>query len=92
MNKRYGIILTSVLTAMMLVIAGCGASTKEDVKDGFKAGLIFYNPVNRKVIAKYSGRVKLGGSVKPIHPNLLKILPKILKKIKNNHPSMKKYT
>ena len=36
MNKRYGIILTSVLTAMMLVIAGCGASTKEDVKETVK--------------------------------------------------------
>ena len=34
--------------------------TKEDIKDGFKAGLIFYNPVSRKPINKYSGRVKTG--------------------------------
>ena len=54
--------------------------TKEDVKDGFKAGLIFYNPVSRKPINKYSGRVKMGGSIKPINPNLLKIMPKLFKK------------
>jgi len=54
--------------------------TKEDVKDGFKAGLIFYNPVSRKVINKYSGRVKMCGGVKPINPNLLRILPKLLRK------------
>lgn len=54
--------------------------TKEDVKDGFKAGLIFYNPVSRKVINKYSGRVKMGGSIKPINQNLLRILPKLLRK------------
>ena len=68
--------------------------TKEDIKDGFKAGLIFYNPVSRKPINKYSGRVKMGGSVKPINPNLLKIMPKLFKKktikrirdeIKNNN-------
>ena len=62
--------------------------TKEDVKDGFKAGLIFYNPVSRKMINKYSGRVKMCGSVKPINQNLLRILPKILRKIKTN-PSLK---
>ena len=56
--------------------------TKEDVKEGFKAGLIFYNPVSRKVINKYSGRVKMGGSIKPINPKLLKILPRLFKKIK----------
>ena len=54
--------------------------TKEDVKDGFSAGLIFYNPVSRKPINKYSGRVKMGGSIKPINPNLLKIMPKLFKK------------
>ena len=54
--------------------------TKEDVKAGFNAGLIFYNPVNRKPINKYSGRVKMGGSLKPINPNLLKIMPKLFKK------------
>jgi len=64
--------------------------TKEDVKDGFKAGLIFYNPVSRKPINKYSGRVKMGGSIKPINPNLLKIMQKLFKKktlqsIKNNN-------
>ena len=68
--------------------------TKEDVKAGFNAGLIFYNPVNRKPINKYSGRVKMGGSIKPINPNLLKIMPKLFKKktlhsikkeIKNNN-------
>ena len=59
--------------------------TKEDVKDGLKAGLIFYNPVSRKLINKYSGRVKMGGSLKPINPNLLKILPRIMRKIKKNN-------
>ena len=68
--------------------------TKEDVKAGFKAGLIFYNPVSRKPINKYSGRVKMGGSIKQINPNLLKIMPKLFKKkslqsikkeIKNNN-------
>ncbi len=54
--------------------------TKEDIKDGFKAGLIFYNPVSRKPINKYSGRVKMAGSVKPINPNLLKIMPKLFRK------------
>ena len=52
--------------------------TPEDIKDGVNAGLIFYNPVNRQMIKKYAGRVKLGGSVKPMNPRLLKILPKIL--------------
>ena len=61
--------------------------TKEDVKDGFKAGLVFYNPVSRKLINKYSGRVKMGGSLKPINPNLLKILPRIMRKIKKNKVS-----
>ena len=54
--------------------------TKEDVKDGFKAGLIFYNPVSKKPINKYSGRIKMGGSIKPINPHLLKIMPKLFKK------------
>ena len=53
--------------------------TKEDVKEGFKAGLVFYNPVSRKLINKYSGRVKMGGSLKPINPNLLRILPRIMR-------------
>ena len=44
--------------------------TKEDVKDGFKAGLVFYNPVSRKLINKYSGRVRMAGSIKPINPNV----------------------
>lgn len=52
--------------------------TTEDIKDGVNAGLIFYNPVNRQMIKKYAGRVKLGGSIKPMNPRLLKILPKIL--------------
>lgn len=52
--------------------------TPEDIKDGVNAGLIFYNPVNRQMIKKYAGRVKLGGSLKPMNPKLLKILPKIL--------------
>ena len=59
--------------------------TKEDVKDGFKAGLVFYNPVNKKLINKYSGRVRMAGSLKPINPNLLKILPKLMRKIKKNN-------
>ena len=59
--------------------------TKEDVKDGFKAGLVFYNPVSRKLINKYSGRVRMAGSIKPINPNLLKILPKLMRKIKKNN-------
>lgn len=63
--------------------------TKEDVEEGFKAGLIFYNPVNRKPILKYSGRVKMGGSIKPINPNLLRILPKILKTTKGKRISTK---
>ena len=54
--------------------------TPQDVKEGFKAGLIFYNPVSRKPINKYSGRCKMGGSIKPINPNLLKIMPKLFKK------------
>ena len=54
--------------------------TKDDIKEGFKAGLIFYNPVSKKPINKYSGRVKMGGSIKPINPNLLKIMPKLFKK------------
>lgn len=53
--------------------------TKEEIKEGFNAGLIFYNPVNRQLIKKYAGRVGLGGSVKPLNPKLLRILPKILK-------------
>ena len=57
--------------------------TKEDVKAGFKAGLIFYNPVSRKVINKYSGRVKMCGGVdNQINQNLLRILPKLLRKHK----------
>ena len=54
--------------------------TKEDIKEGVNAGLIFYNPVNRQMIKKYAGRVKLGGSLKPINPKILKILPKLLNK------------
>ena len=54
--------------------------TKEDITSGFKAGLIFYNPVSRKPINKYSGRVKMAGSIKPINPNLLKIMPKLFRK------------
>ncbi len=54
--------------------------TAQDVKAGFKAGLIFYNPVSRKPINKYSGRCKMAGSIKPINPNLLKIMPKLFKK------------
>ena len=64
--------------------------TKQDIKDGFGAGLIFYNPVSKKPINKYSGRVKMCGSIngakgtsaqaQPINPNLLKIMPKLFKK------------
>lgn len=37
--------------------------TSEDVTKAVSAGFIFYNPINKKVIPKYAGRVKLGGRI-----------------------------
>ena len=33
----------------------------DDVNKAVSAGFIFYNPINKKVIPKYAGRIKLGG-------------------------------
>ena len=37
--------------------------TSEDVNKAVAAGFIFYNPINKKVIPKYAGRIKLGGRI-----------------------------
>lgn len=37
--------------------------TAEDVKNAVSAGFIFYNPINKQVIPKYAGRIKLGGRI-----------------------------
>ena len=63
--------------------------TKEDIETGVNAGLIFYNPVSRQPIKKYAGRVKLGGSLKPMNPKILKLLPKLLNKKKLTHNTIK---
>ena len=37
--------------------------TAEDVNKAVSAGFIFYNPINKKPIPKYSGRINLGGNL-----------------------------
>ena len=37
--------------------------TSEDVNKAVSAGFIFYNPINKQVIPKYAGRIKLGGRI-----------------------------
>lgn len=37
--------------------------TAEDVNKAVSAGFIFYNPINKTVIPKYAGRIKLGGRI-----------------------------
>ena len=37
--------------------------TADDVNKAVSAGFIFYNPINKKVIPKYAGRIKLGGRI-----------------------------
>lgn len=37
--------------------------SSEDVNKAVSAGFIFYNPINKQVIPKYAGRIKLGGRI-----------------------------
>ena len=37
--------------------------TADDVNKAVSAGFIFYNPINKQVIPKYAGRIKLGGRI-----------------------------
>lgn len=37
--------------------------TADDVTKAVSAGFIFYNPINKQVIPKYAGRIKLGGRI-----------------------------
>ena len=37
--------------------------TYQDVNHAVGSGFIFYNPINKKVIPKYAGRIKLGGRI-----------------------------
>ena len=37
--------------------------TSDDVTKAVSAGFIFYNPINKQVIPKYAGRIKLGGRI-----------------------------
>ena len=63
--------------------------TSEDVNKAVSAGFIFYNPINKKVIPKYSERIKLGGRI-----NLAgELNPKVwnlLKKPRNGNKIMSK--
>ena len=63
--------------------------TAEDVTKAVSAGFIFYNPINKQVIPKYAGRIKLGGRI-----NLAgELNPKVwnlLKKPRNGNKIMSK--
>ena len=37
--------------------------TSDEIKNAVSAGFIFYNPINKQVIPKYAGRIKLGGRI-----------------------------
>lgn len=37
--------------------------SSDDVNKAVSAGFIFYNPINKQVIPKYAGRIKLGGRI-----------------------------
>ena len=53
--------------------------TSEDVTKAVSAGFIFYNPINKQVIPKYAGRIKLGGRINlagELNPKVWNLLKK----------------
>lgn len=51
----------------------------EDVNKAVSAGFIFYNPINKQVIPKYAGRIKLGGRINlagELNPKVWNLLKK----------------
>ena len=53
--------------------------TSEDVNKAVSAGFIFYNPINKQVIPKYAGRIKLGGRINlggELNPKVWNLLKK----------------
>ena len=53
--------------------------TSEDVNKAVSAGFIFYNPINKQVIPKYSGRINLGGRINlagELNPKVWNLLKK----------------
>ena len=53
--------------------------TAEDVTKAVSAGFIFYNPINKQVIPKYAGRIKLSGRINlagQLNPKVWNLLKK----------------
>ena len=68
--------------------------TSDDVNNAVSAGFIFYNPINKQVIPKYAGRIKLSGQILGGRINLAgQLNPKVwnlLKKPRNGNKIMSK--